>query len=87
MIPGKERIPTTPSILSVNMSQVFSGWILTVTCFPKMSTEILRASPRRQLVVLFENSAWLNQDMQSELKQMKGGRRVLLLALAVVAFH
>lgn len=37
------------------------------TSFPRMSTEVV--SPRSQLGVLLENSAWLHQDMQSERKQ------------------
>lgn len=51
---------------------------LSAASLPKMSIKVVRAGPKSQLGVLFEESARLNQDMQSELKQTQGKRWVCL---------
>lgn len=62
-----QLLPYFPYFLPTN-----NGFLVAISYFfPKESTQVVRASPRSQLVMFLENSAWLNQDMQSELKQMK----------------
>lgn len=69
--------------LGTNNNSLVPG-SLSAASSPKMSVKVVRAGPKSQLGVLFEESAPLNQDMQSELKQTQGKRRVCLY---VVSFH
>lgn len=62
MILGKERISTMT--FRTSCEQIMAFQLHEHGCSETQAQD--------SVVVLFENSAWLNQDMQSELRQMRG---------------